>query len=113
MGVEPCLPRSPPILLTAVGRQRHEEHPAPERGPEAPADFVAVDAQERADFILLMALSPIFESRWREFLGQPLLLTSPTHARLSFGMSPSREQRSWSVPERSTMTSLSPWPLAS
>jgi len=63
MGVEPCLARSPPVLLPAVGRQRHEEHPTPERGPEAPTDFVAADAQERADFILLMAIPLIFESR--------------------------------------------------
>lgn len=46
MGVEPCLARSSTVLLLAVGRQRHEEHPAPERGPDAPADLVAVDARE-------------------------------------------------------------------
>jgi hypothetical protein len=46
MGVEPCLARSPTVLLPAVGRQRHEEHPAPERDPDAPADLVAVDARE-------------------------------------------------------------------
>ena len=29
MGVEPCLARSSTVLLLAVGRQRHEEHPVP------------------------------------------------------------------------------------
>ena len=44
------------MLLSAVGRQRHEEPPAPERGPIAPADLVAVDAQKCAD--CLVALMP-------------------------------------------------------
>src|SRR2546428_1728880 len=44
MGVEPCLGRSPTVLLQAVGRQRDEEHPAPEPGANAPADLVTVDA---------------------------------------------------------------------
>jgi hypothetical protein len=46
MGVEPYLAQSPAILLPAVGRQRHEEPPAPKHAPDAPADLVPVDARE-------------------------------------------------------------------
>src|SRR5512147_879186 len=46
MGVEPGRARSPMVLLLAVARQRHEKHPPPEHGPDAPADLVAVDTRQ-------------------------------------------------------------------
>ena len=59
-----------------------------------------LDEHWSADFILLMAGSSIFESRWRDFFCQRLLLTWPTHARHFLWHVPPREQKILVCPPR-------------
>jgi hypothetical protein len=66
-----------------------------------------LDEHWSADFILLMAGSTIFESRWRDFFCQRPLLTWPTHPRhFVWHVPASRAEDPGPAPERSTMTAM-------